>query len=108
NDRDVGVDRPHLIEHARRVADLNVDALQEVADVRANRACADDIDLHRASASPVLPKPPSARAVSSSDSTTLNEARDTGAMTICAIRSPRRIVNGSVPKFARITFTGPR
>ena len=54
------------------------------------------------------PKPPEPRAVGSSDSTTLKSARNTGAGTSWAMRSPRRISNGSPPRLARITFTSPR
>src|SRR5262249_34961793 len=43
---------------------------------------------------PVLPKPPSPRTVVGSVSTSSSSARTTGATTSCAMRSPRRRVNG--------------
>ena len=49
-------------------------------------------------ARPVWPKPPSPRAVASRLATSSPaRARATGAITSCAMRSPRRIVNGSRP-----------
>jgi len=57
---------------------------------------------------PVEPKPPVPRPVSPSTSTSRNAALRTGAGTSCAIRSPRRTSNGSVPRLARMTFTSPR
>src|SRR5437868_10443124 len=57
---------------------------------------------------PVEPKPPAPRDVSPSTSTSQNAALSTGAGTSWAMRSPRRISNGSPPRLARITFTSPR
>ncbi len=57
---------------------------------------------------PVLPNPPLPRAVSSSSCTSVKWARSTGAGTSWAMRSPRRISNGSSPRLARMTFTSPR
>ena len=57
---------------------------------------------------PVEPKPPAPRLVSLSSATSRKSALSTGAGTSCAIRSPRRTSNGSLPRLARITFTSPR
>src|SRR3954447_23237056 len=57
---------------------------------------------------PVLPNPPAPRVVPARASTSMRLAWSTGAGTSCAIRSPRRISNGSWPRLARITFTSPR
>jgi hypothetical protein len=46
---------------------------------------------------PVDPKPPLPRSVSESDVTDLSSAWTTAAITICAMRSPRRMVKGAVP-----------
>lgn len=46
---------------------------------------------------PVLPKPPEPRTVSGSASTRSHFACVTGAITICAMRSPREMTNGSWP-----------
>ena len=57
---------------------------------------------------PVLPKPPVPRAVSLTASLSRNSGVSCRANTSCAIRSPRRIGNGSAPPFCRITFSSPR
>ncbi len=57
---------------------------------------------------PVDPKPPAPRVVSLSPETSEKSARTTGATTICAIRSPWTIANGSEPAFMTITPKGPR
>ena len=57
---------------------------------------------------PVDPNPPEPRCVSSSVATMLSSARVTGAITICAIRSPRLMTKASWPRLIRITFTSPR
>jgi hypothetical protein len=46
---------------------------------------------------PVEPKPPLPRSVAESATAATSSARITGAITICAIRSPRRIGNGASP-----------
>jgi hypothetical protein len=46
---------------------------------------------------PVEPKPPLPRSVEDSTSTGTSSARVTDAITICAIRSPRRTWNGAWP-----------
>ena len=46
---------------------------------------------------PVEPKPPAPRAVPGKASTSVQATRDTGATTICAMRRPRVIRNGSTP-----------
>ena len=63
---------------------------------------------HGARTTPVLPKPPAARAVSSSRSTSTHSMRSTGDSTPCAMRMPRSIVNGASPAFITITFSSPR
>ena len=57
---------------------------------------------------PVEPKPPAPRSVSLSSATSRKFAFRSGAGTSCAIRSPRRTSNGSLPRLARMTFTSPR
>ena len=57
---------------------------------------------------PVDPKPPDPRAVSSSAATSRNRARQTGASTAWAIRSPCATVKAAPPRFTRITPNGPR
>ena len=57
---------------------------------------------------PVCPKPPSPRSDGGSSRTGVHSIRLTGATTSCAIRSPRRIVNGSCPQLMRMTCTSPR
>src|SRR6185295_17330596 len=57
---------------------------------------------------PVEPNPPPPRLVSSSTATWSSLARVTGATIICAMRSPRLMMNGSCPRLIRITFTSPR
>ncbi len=106
DDRDVGFERRDRVERARRVLHLDADRTELIAQIGADRPAADDIDLH--DAIPVLPKPPAPRTLSGSSSTTSKCARETGATTNCAMRSPRRIVTGADPKLARITPIGPR
>ena len=65
-----------------------------------------DVNLH--AVWPVDPKPPAPRVLRGSSATSSNSARETGAITICAMRSPRAIITGSVPKFASTTCTSPR
>jgi CDGSH-type Zn-finger protein len=62
----------------------------------------------RTSSYPVCPKPPSPRSDGGSSRTGVHSIRLTGATTSCAIRSPRRIVNGSCPQLMRMTCTSPR
>ena len=57
---------------------------------------------------PVLPNPPAPRSDSSSSSLSSHSTRETGAITICAIRSPQRIWKGSRPRFTRSTRISPR
>ena len=57
---------------------------------------------------PVEPKPPVPRTVSSRSVTSSKRACWTGAGTSWAMRSPRAIANGALPRLARITFTSPR
>ena len=57
---------------------------------------------------PVDPKPPSPRVVSPTSSTSVMTTWVTGAITSCAIRSPRSMVNRSPPRFIRMTLTSPR
>ncbi len=57
---------------------------------------------------PVEPKPPAARDVSSTESTSITVTAVTGATTIWAIRIPRVTVKGSAPRLTRITCTSPR
>lgn len=57
---------------------------------------------------PVLPNPPSPRAVSGSSATCFQTPRTTGATTACAMRMPRSMVKGSVPAFMTITCSSPR
>ena len=59
-------------------------------------------------AAPVDPNPPDPRAVSSRSLTSATAAWITGAMTIWAMRSPRRTVKSSAPRLIRMTFTSPR
>ena len=105
DDGHVGVDRRDVGERARCVGDAHADRLETIAQKCSDGALADDVDVHPC---PVLPKPPSPRAESGSASTSSKRPRETGAITICAIRSPRRTTNGSLPRLARITPTGPR
>ena len=57
---------------------------------------------------PLWPKPPSPRSVGSRLATSSHSARATGAITSCAMRSPRSIVNALSPALQTITFTSPR
>ena len=83
---------------ARRVHHFDADRVEQVAEIRSDRAFADDVDPHPGTcvasvATPVDPKPPAPRCVSGRSSTSSKSARDTGATIICAMRSPRRIVD---------------
>ena len=106
DDGHVGVVRPNRREVARRVGYVDSDRTQQIAEVRTDRTPAGDVHVHEAA--PVEPKPPSPRGLGGSSSTTSNSARDTGATIICAIRSPRLIRTGLVPRFASTTRTSPR
>src|SRR5690606_41332722 len=55
----------------------------------------------------VLPKPPFPRSVSASSLTSSHSAHSCFAITICAIRSPRSIVNSRSDKFTKITPISP-
>ena len=57
---------------------------------------------------PVLPNPPSPRAVSSSSVTTATVTRVTGAITSCAMRAPGSMTNGSRPWLIKTTRHSPR
>jgi hypothetical protein len=57
---------------------------------------------------PVDPKPPEPRAVAESSGTSERTARSTRATTSCAMRSPRRTVNGWGEKLIRMTCSSPR
>lgn len=57
---------------------------------------------------PVLPNPPAPRSDSLSWSLSSHTTRETGAITIWAIRSPQRIWKGSHPRFTRSTRISPR
>ena len=57
---------------------------------------------------PVEPKPPAPRCVSSSVSTTASVARVTAAGTNWQIRMPRSMAKGSWPKLISSAFTSPR
>src|SRR4029077_5506678 len=57
---------------------------------------------------PVDPNPPAPRAVRSSSLTSRHTARAWRATTHCAIRRPRVMRNGSLPRLIRITPTSPR
>src|SRR5262249_11152285 len=63
---------------------------------------------HRPSPGPVLPKPPSPRSLRGSAATSCHAMRVTGAITSCAMRSPRRRVTRSRPRFTRRTWISPR
>ena len=65
-------------------------------------------DLEAAHRAPVLPKPPPPRVVSPRLEASSNTACATGAITSCAIRSPRASVTGSLPRFTTRTPTSPR
>ena len=56
---------------------------------------------------PVWPKPPWPRVLSSKVSTTCSCARTTGSNTSCATRSPGAIVNAASLRFHRLTISGP-
>src|SRR5690606_35490076 len=60
------------------------------------------------SVTPVEPKPPSPRAVSSSAETSCQAACSTGAITIWAMRSPRATRKLSAPRLRRMMPTSPR
>ena len=64
-------------------------------------------DLH-ARQLPVLPKPPVPRVETRSSPASSKRARETGATTSCAIRSPRSIVTASPPRLTTRTPTSPR
>src|SRR5690348_821703 len=84
-------------------------ALAETADLRQDDMPRVPFELRVGKAHrPVEPKPPAPRLVSLSARTSRNAALSTGAGTSCAMRSPRRTANGSLPRLARITFTSPR
>ena len=57
---------------------------------------------------PVEPKPRSPRAVPASSSTASTRRCSTRATTSWAIRSPRRMVNGSAPRLTSSTMSSPR
>src|SRR4249919_1891410 len=63
--------------------------------------------LDRIQRTPVWPKPPWPRALSSKVSTTCNVARTIGNTTSCAIRSPGEIVKASRPRFHVLISSGP-
>ena len=84
-------------------------ALPDAADLRQHDVPRIAFELFVGEAHrPVEPKPPAPRLVSLSSSTSRKAALSTGAGTSCAMRSPRRTSNGSLPRLARITFTSPR
>ncbi len=57
---------------------------------------------------PVEPNPPAPRTVSLTSVASTKVACMTGAITSWAMRSPRWIVKGSLPRLTRMTFTSPR
>src|SRR5207237_7585058 len=66
------------------------------------------VDHFRSSRPSVLPKPPLPRALAGSAATSSHTADVTGAITSCAIRSPRRTGTDAVPWFTSRTCTSPR
>lgn len=64
--------------------------------------------LARGYSRPVEPKPPDPRSVSSRLPVSTSRARETGAITSCAMRSPRRISIGASPRLMSSTPTSPR
>src|SRR5260221_8125398 len=57
---------------------------------------------------PVEPNPPLPRGVSSRDATSDMCPRTTGAITNWAMRMPRAMVTGSLPRFTSSTWISPR
>src|SRR5258708_7383050 len=63
---------------------------------------------HGSAQRPVEPKPPAPRVLAGKAATRSKATRVTGATTSWAMRSPRRMVTGSLPRLARMTRISPR